>query len=248
MKIAIPSHHRVEQLRKKTLALLLKHGFSEEDIYIFVAPECYGDYKDEYSKCNVIQSKLNITEKRNHIIEYFDSGEMIVEMDDDVENIMNTKKGEKATPVENIKQLFEDSFRVLGTSGLWGLNANDNAYFASGKDKIGIQLCSICNTTLGYFNDKDIKLTTPEKEDFERVIQFYLKDNIILKRGGYGIKTKYWNNKGGLLSQYDFEERKIKQKESADLLMNKYPELVYQRKRANGIVDIRFRQRKVIIS
>jgi len=253
MKIAIPSHHRLEQLKSKTYSLLIKHGFSEDDIYIFVAPECYDEYYVEFK--NVILSKLNITDKRNHIIEFFRSGEMIVEMDDDIEDIMNTKKDEKATPVEDIKELFENSFEMLrgdipqkwggeAPKGLWGLNANCNTFFATGEDKHGVQLCSIINSTLGYFNDKDIQLTIPEKEDFERVIKYYLKDIPILKRCGYGIKTKYWGNKGGLLSQYDFEERKKKQRLSADILFETYPDLVYKRERKNGIVDIRFRRKK----
>ena len=250
MKIAIPSHHRVEQLKKKTLKLLLKHGFSEDDIYIFVAPECYEMYVNEFK--NVILSRDSICAKRNHIIEYFPEGERIVEMDDDVEDILHTKKDEKNYPVENLKDFYEENFNMLrgevpqkwngdAPKGLWGMNANTNQYFATGEDKHKIQLCSICNTTLGYFNHKDIKLTVPEKEDFERVIQYYLAGIPILKRCGYGIKTKYWNNKGGLEKQYDMDERKRKQRQSADILKERYPELVYQRERKNGIVDIRFR-------
>ncbi len=84
----------------------------------------------------------------------------------------------------------------------------------------------------------------PEKEDFDRVCQFYKKNLPILKRCGYGINTRYWKNQGGIQARYNFDQRIIVQKESADMLMEKYPDLVYQRIRKNGIVDIRFRRKK----
>ena len=43
----------------------------------------------------------------------------------------------------------------------------------------------------GYINDKSIKLTVSEKEDFEDVL-LCLRKVSYLKRCGFGIKTNYW--------------------------------------------------------
>ena len=74
-----------------------------------------------------------------------------------------------------------------------GFNANINNFYADGKDKFG--LYSIINSCCGYVNCKSIKLTVSEKEDFERCILMFRMGYPILKRCGYGIKTKYWTIK-----------------------------------------------------
>ena len=244
MKIAIPSHNRVNILKAKTYKLLLERGFDENDIFIFT--DNFDEYKDEFK--NVILSKDSITEKRNHIIEYFDEGEQIVEMDDDIDDIQTTKSGEDNKSVMNLKEFYEENFKMLFAGGMWGINSTHNNFFATGEDKYGLQLVSICATLCGYINDKRIKMTLKEKEDFERVLLYYQMKKPILKRCGYGIKTNYWSGKGGIASDYDFEERINIQKESADYLLEKYPEYVYQKERKNGIVDIKFRRKKHLMN
>ena len=241
-KVVIASHDRLEMIKNKTLKYLNSHFINPSDIYIFVSPESYNIYKEQLQGYNIILSKNTILDTRNHIIEYFDEGQPIVEIDDDLINIQTTKKGIENERLGNLNDFIIKSFNLLGDTGLWGLNSNINSFFATAGDKFG--LYSIVNSFLGYYNDKSIILCCREKEDFDRVCQFYLKKIPILKRCGYGINTRYWKNKGGIQARYNFDQRIIVQKESADMLLGKYPDLVYQRVRKNGIVDIRFRQKK----
>ena len=171
---------------------------------------------------------------------------MVVEMDDDIDDIVHTIKNVKSVSVDNLKEIFEESFKLC-PDGLWGMNATltSNNFFANGKDNLGHHQLSIVNSCLGYYNDKSIKLSVPEKEDFERVILFYLKNKNILKRGQYGIKTKYWTNKGGLQDIYDFDKRKEIQLLSANMIMEKYPNHAYMVKRKNGIVDLRLKKNPI---
>ena len=245
-KIAIASHQRIDMIRNKTLFYLNKHKINPTSVYIFVSPESYESYKEHFEplKYNIINSKNNILDTRNHIIQYFDEGEPIIEIDDDLEDIHITKKGVENERLGDLNNFIINSFEKLGEKGLWGINSNVNNFFAMGEDKFG--LYSIVNSFLGYYNDKDIILGVPEKEDFDRVCQFFIKKSPILKRCGYGVKTRYWKNQGGIQARYNFEHRIIIQKESADILMEKYPELVYPVIRKNGIVDIRFRRGKKI--
>ena len=239
--IAIPSHKRPDILQSKTLTLLKNHNISMKKVFVFVSPESYQDYipiKNKFKFNLVGGDNTTILKTRNNIIKYFDEGQNIIELDDDVEEIEITLKGLKNKPVTNLKELFNESFQIIHTGGLFGFNANTNNFFAANTDKFG--LYSIINSCLGYKNDKRIKLTVAEKEDFERAIQFYELNLPILKRTGYGIKTKYWTTKGGIQSHYDFKKRVEVQKQSAEQLLEKYPWSARKQVRKNGIVDLRF--------
>jgi GR25 family glycosyltransferase involved in LPS biosynthesis len=240
--IAIPSHQRLEQLEKKTLSLLTRHKIDMKKVYVFSSSSSIEEYKNLADKYGftLVDSKDTILDTRNHIIEYFAENTKIIEMDDDIEDIQNTIKGVKNTPVVDLNQIFNNSFEKLNGQGLWGFNANTNNYFACGIDKFG--LYSIINSCLGYYNDKRIKLTVSEKEDFERCIQFYKLEIPILKQTQFGIKTRYWKNKGGIQAKYGFEQRVQVQRQSADDIMKKYPVFCYKQTRSNGIVDIRFKK------
>lgn len=240
--VAIPSHQRPEQLQRKTLSLLKRHRFDMGGVYIFSSPSSYNEYKNIAKSwgVNLIKSKGTILGTRNHIIRHFPENAKIIEMDDDVEDIEVTIKGKPNKSVRNLTRLFNESFELINGNGLWGFNANTNNYFATGTDKYG--LYSIVNSCLGYYNNKKVKLTVQEKEDFERCIQFYKFKLPILKRTGYGIKTNYWKNKGGIQDKYDFNERVKVQRESAEEIMEKHPGICSKRVRANGIVDIRFKR------
>ena len=89
-----------------------------------------------------------------------------------------------------------------------------------------------------------LNLQSQKKKILKDVLLCLRKKYPILKRCGFGIKTNYWKNKGGIQSHYDFDRRKEVQSESAIALMTKYPEYCYTRTRPNGIVDIRFKRLK----
>lgn len=230
-------------IQKKTLNFLSKHLCDFSNVYIFVSKSSFNEYKillEKYNNINLILSKDSILEARNHIIQYFEEGTAIVEMDDDVEEIEILNKNANNVCIDNFIETIHDSFDLVDYEGLFGFNANNNYFFSSCENQFG--LYSIINSCCGYINDKSIILTCREKEDFERTILFYKKGKKILKRGGYGIKTKYWKNKGGIQDHYDFEKRKVVQKESAIRLLELYPNYCYKVERKNGIVDIRFKR------
>jgi len=248
MIVAIPSHNR-EKLLGKTIDLLLTRGLLPSDIYIFSSSESIGRYTELFkNRVNKIYETPNeprggICDARNMISRTFPEGTKIVEMDDDIRGIYKFLEGNETTEVPDLKQFFNECFTLCG-NGLWGLNPNMNAFFSDKQDKFG--LYSIIASTCGYVNDHSVILETPEKEDFDRAIQYYNLNKPILKRSGYAIKTKYWTEKGGIQDRYNFEMRKMKQRLSAEMLLNKYPDLLYLRTRKNGIVDVRFRRNKKI--
>lgn len=238
MIVAIPSHERYKMIQDKTLSFLKNTNFPMKDVYIFVSPKSYKEYADLPDKWGVylVKSKNSIMDTRNQIIRKFPTGTKIVELDDDVKSIK--KIGGNTIP--DSKAFFEESFNKLPNKGLWGINANLNKFYAGDMtDKMGVR--SIVNSVLGYYNDKRIKMTVKEKEDFDRVLQFHKLGLPILKRTGYGVQTNYWTNKGGIQAHYDAEERKKVQAESAEALLKKFPNCCYKVVRKNGITDIRIK-------
>lgn len=244
-KIAIASHERVKLFEDKTITFLKKHGICFKKVFVFVSDLSYLSYQPLSEKYgfNLLNSHNNLLKfnnnsiltTRNNIIHYFKEGENILEMDDDIEDIIDFSKNKS---VENFVDLINESFSIIKDGGLFGFCAQANKFFSKGIDQYG--LYSIINSCLGYVNDKRIKLTVFEKEDYERCLQFYKLGLKILKRGGYGIKTRYWQNKGGIQSNYSWEKRLNVQRESALILKQIYPEYVRIQIRKNGIYDIRF--------
>ena len=156
--------------------------------YVFASPESHNSYKQIQKKWgfNLVKTKDNIKDARNHIIQYFKTGEKIVEMDDDIKDIVIMKPGKKNKRVRDLKKFLRENFSLLkDNKGLWGINANDNNRegLSRGKDKYGSY--SIINSFCGYINNKKIKLTVPEKEDFDRSAQFVEMGIPVLKRTGF---------------------------------------------------------------
>lgn len=244
LKIAIASHDRYEIIQKMSLSFLKRHNIPMNMVYVFASPESYDSYKSISDNWgfNLVRTKDNIKDARNHIINYFKSGEKILEMDDDIKDIVVMKPGKKNKSLKNLEKFIVESFSKLkNNEGLWGINATDNNREGKsrGKDKFGSY--SIINSFCGYVNNKKIKLTVPEKEDFDRSAQFIKMGIPVLKRTGFGVVTNYWKNVGGIQSRYNKEKRIKMQRKSAKLLMKKFPHYFYKTTRKNGIVDIKFR-------
>jgi len=239
-KIVIPSYNRIQQVEYRTLNFLFKHNINQSKIYIFTHPFSYDEYvevlKPKYPNLNIIDSKGGIKNSRNYINDYFNEGDKIVEIDDDIEDLINLREDK---PLENLDDFIEESFSMVG-NGIWGVSALTNKFFATIQDKFGLR--SIVGTFHGYSLKKNITLTLDVCEDYEKVIKYYISGNCILKRGWVGIKTKYWTLKGGLQTEYDREKRLQLQNYCAEELFNKYPNLVFLRKRKSNLLDVRFKR------
>mgnify|MGYP004007008547 CR=1 FL=1 len=88
MKICIPTFNRSNILLNKTLVTLKNNNIDSNLIYIFVVESEYELYKsiigDEY---NIIVGVFGLVNQRNFIENYFDAGEHLIMLDDDVSEI-----------------------------------------------------------------------------------------------------------------------------------------------------------------
>ena len=240
--IAIPTYKRYEKLKTHTLSLLKRiHLDMKNKVYIFVADE---DEKNKYLEVleGVDYFKIVVGEKgmkniRNFICNYFDEDTNIFFMDDDLNDVM---VGYKNVDMEftSLTQLIQNGFNECKKKGLnlFGFYPVYNKYFM--KNNITYDLRYIIGSCYGIRNKK-IMVNTDDKEDFERSIQYYIRDGGVIRFNFISFKTNYYTNKGGM--QVERTSQSIK--EGAEYIYNKYPDLCKIIVKKNGKHEIRLNYR-----
>ena len=248
-KIAIPSYHRSDIISKKTLKFLNDNGINRECIYIFVADEEeYEKYKNDvpiemYN--TIVIGELGVSNQRNFIRQYFNEGDYIISIDDDIEGLLKLNDDDKLQPLENIDEFFNKSYKSLKDHNLfmWGIYPVRNQYFMS--KKVTTDLKFIIGCFYGFINDKDLKLSgfADCKEDIELTVLHYLKYGYVLRYNNITVKTKFLS-KGGL---GDEKQRLELNNASALYLEGKYPDLLklYYRKNKE-MMELKFKKQKKI--
>ncbi len=246
--IAIPSYKRAELLKLKTLAVLQKYNISRNRIYIFVADK---DEEKKYIETipsemygKIIIGEKGLKNQRNFISKYFQKGQEIVNMDDDIAgfNCLAYKSGTKKKSnkskitiynkynaylkeMEDLDSFFKNAFQTLKERKLfiWGIYPINNAYFMSKKITNDLRL--IVGPCWGNINrhDVDLILSIDEKEDVERTLQYYVKDGGVIRFNNIAVQTTYYSTKGGMQSLG--RDRKQDALDSAIYLNKKYPKL-----------------------
>jgi hypothetical protein len=238
--IAIPSYKRHKTLNKKTLQLLRDDEVPKELIYIFVADEEEEKlYKDEIG-CDykIIIGRHTLKGQRNFINDYFDVGQNIICLDDDLETFITGYKEKeevitlKNEPLINIfKKGFEDSKKI--GAYIFGFYPVPNRFFMKQNTTTYNQY--IIGSAYGYINRR-IKVNTDDKEDVERSLQHFVKDGKTLRYNHISFKTKYYTEKGGLQ-----ETRTLQTiQQGAEYVNQIYPSLTKIKIKKNGRYEIEF--------
>jgi len=195
IKIVIPSYKRSETICKKTLKFLQSNGVPADSIYLFVEPDQRKRYEAALARYypdylpNMCEGRPGTSGQRRAIEDAF-LGERIVCLDDDV-------RGLKMKEPMPLLQLFEECFRIADREGcaLWGFHPSDNGLSMRDAATVGLSyiIGSCFGMTCKYLLDYPNNLT----EDFERTLQYYMRDGKVIRFNGVGIKTRYFA-KGGL--------------------------------------------------
>jgi len=186
MKIVIPSYNRIEILKNKTFKTLMENGIGLEQIYVFVAnQDQYEIYKQGLPEnTNIIIGILGMCNIRNFIRDYFEEGEILYHMDDDLDRFV-FRNG------KNINSIMTDCEEYLKTNplALIGFPPHHNEFYIKQN---GI-------TSGNYFcvgsmfivkNDKSITIKYDVVEDKYRSLEYYHK---------YGMVGRCWD----LLYRYE---------------------------------------------
>ena len=195
-RICIPSYKRAGILNMKTLPMLERYNIPKDIIYIFVAnPEEYNNYVniigDSY---RIIIGEVGMANIRNFITNYFDEGDHLIMIDDDIKDIKCYK-----SEFTILSEFFEWAFELCleNNTRLWGIYPVNNAYFMTPRITFGLQY--ICGGLYGVINNKNLLVSINDKEDFQRSIQYYLEDGKTIRFNYVGIDTKgYAGQDGGM--------------------------------------------------
>jgi len=240
MKFVIPSYKRPYIFRDYTLKFLSKHGVRLDDIYVIVRDD--DPLQDYYLKsCHVIKTNVKgIGMTHNFITEYFDEGEFIVEIDDDLEELCDNER----KPITDFLSIVNDMKDRMTENNIsyGGTYQVVNPMFMSQCNHYTNDLRYMLGCLRFRFIRKDIILQTNYAEDFEGCILHYIRDGAILKNNWISPKTKNYNNNGGCCA----DGRNIEtEKADKEFLANKYPEYCKLFQRKNGHFDLRLKHKKI---
>ncbi len=236
MKICIPSYNRYETIQEKSIKVLLNAGYKPQEIDVFVADEeQLIKYREKIDKdISIIIAIKGLKEVREFIFNYYDQGEHLLCLDDDIEEVRELYEREdgksRLRPVQNLKQIVDYAFHLCEQHSLklWGFYATpSNAFYMERQKEISYDYKFIVGNFFGCINCKNMnKISQPELDDYERSIRSYLIYGGSVRMNHIAAKTKFQKNIGGC--QDDGREKRFEK--SREILMNTYPELLYLKK------------------
>ena len=216
--ICIPTYKRSHIIISKTLNLLNRLEYPQENIFVVVGIDKEQDYWDYYDSitelypnvniivgdnCEALASQLNYI--RNEVLEDKQLG---IIMDDDIEDI-EVRKDEK-TLIPITKEQLEIFLCICPNLmrehevGLCGVNSTGNPFYMS--DKVKLCKTNICGGFQLFFNEPNINLTINQGTDAYESCWYLDKYTNNIKVDFITIKTKLFSV-GGL---YDYRQDKVK--------------------------------------
>ena len=231
-KVAIPSYNRSKRIVDKTLTTLRDNHIPFELVWVFVVPSEFDLYHTTITTAfplfnpeHLIIGAKGLTAQRTFITNFFDEGEHILNLDDDVGEIDFSLS--HYTDLDSfIKTAFSDCLKC-GVF-LWGVSTNHSVNWRTGQEHIRSGLTMIVGAFHGIINRKTLfTLTCNQKEDVERTIQHFIHDGNVLKYNRVGFKTNYYSVGGLGNKKSRFETNKI----AAEKLFAMYPQYGFIKKR-----------------
>ena len=183
--------------------------------------------------------KLGIKEIREFIINYYNEGDKILCMDDDIDDIKmkNPKSWEKSclVEIEDLKVEVDLGFKLCEEhkTKLWGVYPCDNNMMMKNKASTHLMFCG--GWLYGMIIDKDVfKLNVSQYDDYERSIKVFQKYGKVIRLNYLCAKTKYNNNKGGMCDS----NRINIMKRDLDILNELYGDYIIIKKKKSSIIGV----------
>ena len=247
--IVIPSYKRPEGCRDKTLAVLHKYKIPKDRIFVVVADK---EQKAEYEAIldpktygKILVGVPGLAQVRNWIFNHFPKGIPLVCCDDDIRSFIeyDASKKRHERPLRSLKGIIERGFSECKKANVrfWGIYPSANGFFM--KPTVSTDLKFIIGSFWGCFNPgSEIQLERSEKEDYERTLKFFVKDNAVVRLNFVSPKTAYYKEPGGMQTR----NRLKHQHAAVKALVKKYPDFVKSNPtRKSGFPEIRIADRRV---
>lgn len=217
-RIEIPSAGRARTLAAKTLPFLDRAGFPLDRVRVWVPDAELDEYAEaapgpEYVGLDYVPQDGPIEDGpwglglvRNAIADEAAPGDLVVQMDDDVEGLVEfagMRDGINAMmlPVlgTRFQQIVEWGWQAADDAGayLWGLHPA--ATYCRPILRTG--LCYIGGGLFGvrFRGERETEsVQLDDKEDFERSLRFYERDGRLLRLDGVSWRTRGYGGAGGM--------------------------------------------------
>lgn len=237
-RIAIPSYKRPVMLSQKTLTFLSEYGIPSDLIDIFVANE---EEKKEYGTLvpanlydKIVVGHPGIARQRTFIREYYDEGQRVFSIDDDIRGIVTIK--ENFNLLEFIEQMFFLTEKENLT--MWGIYPAGNKTYLKNEIRKGVFYIVAC--FYGFINRKEMWYPRlDEKEDMWASLYRAKKDGGVLRCCSVAPKTTYWLKSGGLHAAGRTIEKEEYCCDILAVMFPEYVEKVYIRKNGHPEVKIK---------
>jgi len=243
--VVIPSYNRVDTLKEKTLKLLQEYKIPASKIYLFVANEeqktLYEAGLEKGSVGHIIVGVKGLPEVRNFIFDYFPKGKAIISFDDDVRGFIeydaSAKRHERR--LRDLAGMFDRGFAECKKSGakFWGVYPSANGYFMKPTVTTGLRF--IIGSFWGCYNPKDdirIDIGNGEKEDYQRTLQFWERDGLIVRLNFVAVQSATYATPGGLQEG----NRLARERKTVKVMMKRWPQYIKMNpRRKSGYPEIR---------
>lgn len=247
--VIIPSYKRPEGCRDKTLAVLQEYKIPKENIVVVVANKeekvAYEAVLNEKTYGKILVGVPGLSDVRNWIFEHFPKGTKLVSCDDDIRSFIeydaSIKRKEKK--LKSLKDVIKRGFSECNKANcsFWGVYPSANGFFM--KPTVTTDLKFIIGSFWGCINPgKEVHLERSEKEDYERTIKFFLKDNCVVRLNFVSPKTAYYKEPGGMQTRNRLKHQQV----AVKALLKKYPQFVKSNPtRKSGFPEIRLADRRL---
>jgi cellulose synthase/poly-beta-1,6-N-acetylglucosamine synthase-like glycosyltransferase len=245
--IVIPSYNRVDTLKEKTLSVLQSYKIPKSKIYVFVADkEQEALYKEGVGDLvgHIEVGVKGLAEVRNHIFKFFPKGKKLVFMDDDIRGLIefDASQKRKERPLRSLEKVIDRGFEECEKAGarLWGVYPSPNGFFM--KDTVTTDLRFIIGSFWGCMNpgsssDMQLKLGS-EKEDYQRTLQFWEADGVVVRLNFVSPKTAYYKEPGGM-QEGGVNTRVEKQRKTVKSMLKRWPQYIKMNpRRKSGYPEI----------
>ena len=249
IQYAVPSRGRSRTIRERTLAVMERAGVPSEQITVFADPAETDDYAQELEGTGIRleTGEHGVTPQRNRIFDYYEEGQLVVQIDDDIRELMVRDGPQEAHPITATEwaEIMDVGFRWCRRSGarLWGIYPVYNPMFM--RDRVRTDLTYICANFWGYFSPgagkpSPLRATLEDKEDYERSLQCYEADGAVVRLEWLAPITRYYDEPGGMQADGLRTEERIRA--SAEELVRRFPQYAAMNmSKRSGHAEIRMR-------
>jgi hypothetical protein len=242
MRVAICSYQRSQVVQAKTLAMLQRHHVDPALVTIFVANadehRTYARALGETWPGQLVVAERGMREVRNFEHSYFEPGQHVVSLDDDVTETLVRIDDKHLVAIDNLRGFWQQAFATCERVGarLWGVYPVHNAFYM--KDTVTTDLRLCVGTCYGFIaQDEPPTIELPCKTDYEWTLRNWQRDGAVVRFNGVTVKSPVYGSDSGGFVDRDTAMSRL----SAFRLRNMFPGLVAsgRTRQTNGMTEVR---------